>query len=132
MTMLTFAAGDIYIPSWITSTNPGPLPTTTSPTDCFASIWDFNTNGLGIPWTKLTQGCAAKTCCPYDNVCAEPWAWMRSYYSPGVCPSQYGSCPGAPGSSASSTAPGETIAFYCLTSKLTLGLQTKIRPLTAP
>jgi hypothetical protein len=82
-------------------------------------LWDFNTNGLGAPWTYMTQGCAAKTCCPSGNVYTKPWAWMTSYYSPGVCPSQYRSCPGSPAPPfALSTTPGETIAFCCPTSKI--------------
>ncbi|KAH8648210.1 hypothetical protein BGZ60DRAFT_521140 [Tricladium varicosporioides] len=105
----------IYIPSWTTSTNLGPLPTTAFPSDCLSQLWNFNTNGLGMPWTQMTQGCAAKTCCPYGNFYTEPWAWVTSYYSPGVCPSQYRSCPGPSAPSALSTASGETIAFCCPT-----------------
>ncbi|KAH6672999.1 hypothetical protein B0J14DRAFT_61421 [Halenospora varia] len=105
----------IVIPSWTTSTNLGPLPTTAFPSDCLSSLWNFNTNGLGMPWTHMTQGCAAKSCCPYGNAYTEPWAWVTSYYSPGVCPSQYRSCPGPPPPSALITASGETIAFCCPT-----------------
>jgi hypothetical protein len=80
----------------------------------------------------MTQGCAAKTCCPSGNVYTEAWAWMTSYYSPSICPSQYRSCPGASAPSALSTAPGETIAFCCPTSKLTPDHQTRVCSLTAP
>ena len=117
MTTLTFGTAEVYIPPWTTSTNLGPLPTTAFPGDCLASLWDFNTPGLGMPWTQMTQGCAAKTCCPDGNVYTEAWAWMTSYYSPGVCPSQYRSCPGPLPPSALSTVSGETIAFCCPTSK---------------
>ncbi|KFZ20223.1 hypothetical protein V502_03264 [Pseudogymnoascus sp. VKM F-4520 (FW-2644)] len=115
MTTITVGENEITIPSWTTSTNLGPLPTTAFPSDCLNSIWNFNTPGLGMPWTQMTQGCAAKTCCPSGNVYTEPWAWMTSYYSPGVCPSQYRSCAGPPAPSALSSAPGETIAFCCPT-----------------
>ncbi|OBT65074.1 hypothetical protein VE03_05207 [Pseudogymnoascus sp. 23342-1-I1] len=115
MTTITVGENAITIPSWTTSTNMGPLPTTAFPSDCLDSLWNFNTPGLGMPWTQMTQGCAAKTCCPYGNVYTEPWAWMTSYYSPGVCPSQYRSCAGPSAPTALSSAPGETIAFCCPT-----------------
>ncbi|KFY70227.1 hypothetical protein V499_09351 [Pseudogymnoascus sp. VKM F-103] len=115
MTTITAGGNKITIPSWTTSTNLGPLPTTAFPSDCLNNFWNFNTPGLGMPWTQMTQGCAAKTCCPSGNVYTEPWAWMTSYYSPGVCPSQYRSCSGPPAPSALSSAPGETIAFCCPT-----------------
>ncbi|OBT73188.1 hypothetical protein VF21_08707 [Pseudogymnoascus sp. 05NY08] len=115
MTTITAGGNEIKIPSWTTSTNLGPLPTTAFSSDCLNSFWDFNTRALGMPWTQMTQGCAAKTCCPSGNVYTEPWAWMTSYYSPGVCPSQYRSCSGPPAPSALSSAPGETIAFCCPT-----------------
>jgi hypothetical protein len=35
-----------------------------------------------MPWTQMTQGFAAKTCCPDEDVYTEAWAWMTSYYSP--------------------------------------------------
>ncbi|OBT81514.1 hypothetical protein VE02_09750 [Pseudogymnoascus sp. 03VT05] len=115
MTAITAGGNEITIPSWTTSTNLGPLPTTAFPSDCLNSFWNFNTRALGMPWRQMTQGCAAKTCCPSGNVYTEPWAWMTSYYSPGVCPSQYRSCSGPPAPSALSSAPGETIAFCCPT-----------------
>ncbi|KAK6538138.1 hypothetical protein TWF694_011020 [Orbilia ellipsospora] len=115
MTTITVPGGLIYIPSWTTSTNLGPLRTTAFPADCLLSLWDFNTNALGQPWTQMTQGCAISTCCPYGNFYTEPWAWMTSYYSPGVCPEQYRSCHGPYPPSALSSEPGETIAFCCPT-----------------
>ncbi|KAH8745236.1 hypothetical protein F5882DRAFT_267391, partial [Hyaloscypha sp. PMI_1271] len=115
MTTITAGTVEVTIPPWTTSTNLGPLPTTAFPTDCLASLWDFNTPALGMPWTQMTQGCAASTCCPYGNFYTEPWAWMTSYYSPGVCPSQYRSCHGPLPPSQLSTAPDETIAFCCPT-----------------
>jgi hypothetical protein len=118
MTTITAGTVEVTIPPWTTSTNLGPLPTTAFPSDCLASLWDFNTPALGMPWTQMTQGCAASTCCPYGNFYTEAWAWMTSYYSPGVCPSQYRSCHGPMPPSALSTAPDETIAFCCPTSKL--------------
>ncbi|KAK6530238.1 hypothetical protein TWF694_003602 [Orbilia ellipsospora] len=98
MTTITITSvGLIYIPSWTTSTNLGPLPTTSFPPDCLSSLWDFNTPALGLPWTQMTQGCAISTCCPYGNFYTEPWAWMTSYYSPDYnCPDTtgafYGNC----------------------------------------
>ncbi|PMD53547.1 uncharacterized protein K444DRAFT_619082 [Hyaloscypha bicolor E] len=115
MTTITAGTVEVTIPPWTTSTNLGPLPTTAFPSDCLASLWDFNTPALGMPWTQMTQGCAASTCCPYGNFYTEAWAWMTSYYSPGVCPSQYRSCHGPMPPSALSTAPDETIAFCCPT-----------------
>ncbi|KAK2797554.1 hypothetical protein FQN50_009149 [Emmonsiellopsis sp. PD_5] len=104
------------IPRFTTSfTNLGPLPTTAFPADCLSELWDLQTTGLGIPWTYNTQGCAVKTCCPSDNAYTEAWAWMTSYYSPGVCPSQYRSCRPPAMPTALSSSQGETIAFCCPT-----------------
>jgi hypothetical protein len=124
MATVTIGTYSVYVPSWTTSTNLGPLPTTAFPSNCLESLWDFNTPGLGMPWTQMTQGCAASTCCPSGNFYTEPWAWMTSYYSPGVCPSQYRSCDGPPAPSALSSAPGEIIAFCCPTSKSISGCQS--------
>ena len=99
------------LPFWTTSTNLGPLPTTTFPADCHESLFDFNTLGLGLPWTYNTQGCAISTCCPSGNFYTEPWAFMTSYYSPGVCPHDYQRC-GPPPTSLETKA-GETVAFCC-------------------
>jgi hypothetical protein len=102
-----------------TFTNLGPLTPTSFPNDCLASLWDFNTPALvANPLTYQTQGCAVKTCCPSGNFYTEAWAWMTSYYSPGVCPSQYRSCAPPPSPTALSSEEGEIIVFCCPTSKL--------------
>ncbi|KAK2738163.1 hypothetical protein FQN55_000783 [Onygenales sp. PD_40] len=104
------------IPRFTTSfTNLGPLPTTSFPADCLSELWDLRTTGLGLPWTYNTQGCAVSTCCPSDNAYTEGWAWMTSYYSPGVCPSQYRSCRPPAMPTALSSSQGETVAFCCPT-----------------
>ncbi|KAF2186683.1 hypothetical protein K469DRAFT_749720 [Zopfia rhizophila CBS 207.26] len=112
---LTYGDKIVYIPSWSTSTNLGPLPTTTFPSDCLSSLWSFSDDPAYAPWIVNTQGCAAKACCPSGNVYTENWGWMTSYYSPGVCPEHYRSCPGPESPSALKTESGETIAFCCPT-----------------
>ncbi|KAK2801542.1 hypothetical protein FQN51_005249 [Onygenales sp. PD_10] len=102
-------------PPFTESTNLGPLPTTSFPSDCLETLWDMNTAGMGIPYTYNTQGCAIKTCCPDENRYTEDWAWMTSYYSPGVCPEQYRSCPPPEGTAELATSQGESIAFCCPT-----------------
>ncbi|SPO06927.1 uncharacterized protein DNG_09621 [Cephalotrichum gorgonifer] len=102
----------VPVPDYTTSTNLGQLPPTTFPPDCLNSLFDLNTIALGLPWTYNTQGCAVSTCCPSSNFYTENFAWMTSYYSPGVCPGQYRRC--APPASLSSE-PGETIALCCPT-----------------
>ncbi|OCL02995.1 hypothetical protein AOQ84DRAFT_163174 [Glonium stellatum] len=113
MTTTAITGYPIYIPPFTTSTNLGPLPPTSFPPECLSTLWDMNTYGLGMPWTYETQGCAIKTCCPYGKQYTEAWAWMTSYYSPGVCPSQYRACKPPASPSALSSAEGETIAFCC-------------------
>jgi len=119
MTTLTTDEATISVPSFMTYHNLGSLAPTYFPANCLTDWWDMQTQGLGMPrtWTYHTQGCATSTCCPFGKFYTEGWAWMTSYYSPGVCPSQYKSCvpPSAP--TALSSAPGETIAFCCPTSK---------------
>ncbi|KAK2748588.1 hypothetical protein FQN55_004141 [Onygenales sp. PD_40] len=102
-------------PPFTESTNLGPLPTTSFPSNCLETLWDMNTAGMGIPYTYNTQGCAIKTCCPDENRYTEDWAWMTSYYSPGVCPEQYRSCPPPEGTAELATSQGESIAFCCPT-----------------
>ncbi|KAK3364173.1 hypothetical protein B0T25DRAFT_598025 [Lasiosphaeria hispida] len=117
MTTLTLGSISVYIPAWTTSVNLGSLPTTSFPTDCLASIWDLHQKGLGLPWSYNTQGCTVRTCCPSGNFYTENWAWMTSYYSPGLaCPAKYRKCPPPPSPSTISSQPGETIAFCCPTS----------------
>ncbi|MCJ1417666.1 hypothetical protein MMC32_004010 [Xylographa parallela] len=82
-------------PSFTSSTNLGPMTTTiTFPAECRDNLYDFSTDGIGVPWTYYTQGCALATCCPSGNFYTTQYAWYTSYYSPGVCPYAYTSCPG--------------------------------------
>jgi len=117
MTTVTTGTTTAYVPTWTTSTNLGQLTTTSFPSDCLRKLYDLNTIGLGLPWTYNTQGCAVSTCCPSGHFYSEPWAWMTSYYSPGLsCPAEYRKCPPPPSPTALSSQPGETIAFCCPTS----------------
>jgi hypothetical protein len=107
----------ITLPPFTTSKNLGQLPLVSFPNDCISSLWDMQTTGLGLPWTYETAGCAVSTCCPSSNFYTEPWAWYTSYYSPGVCPSQYTAC-SAPFSFLTATlAKDESIALCCPTSQ---------------
>ena len=119
MTTLTTDGVAVTVPSFTTYHNLGPLAPTSFPVNCLTDWWDMQTIALGMPsvWSYHTQGCATSTCCPSGIFYTEGWAWMTSYYSPGVCPSQYKSCvpPSAP--TALSSASGETIAFCCPTSE---------------
>jgi hypothetical protein len=101
------------LPSTILTTNQGPLPTSLAlPTTCLEELYDFNTYGLGLPWTYMTQGCARSACCPESHIYSTAFQWLSEYYSPAVCPSQYRQC-AAP----SQLVPdeGETIRFCCPT-----------------
>lgn len=102
------------IPPLTTSTNLGPMITPISfPGDCLSSLYDFNTLGLGLPWTYQTQGCALSTCCPYGNYYTEGYAWLTSYYSPAVCPVSYKKCPLPTKLASLSSGGGESIALCC-------------------
>jgi len=82
-------------PSFTSATNLGPMTTAiTFPAECRDNLYDFSTDGIGVPWTYYTQGCALATCCPSGNFYTTAFAWYTSYYSPGVCPYAYTSCPG--------------------------------------
>jgi hypothetical protein len=98
-------------------TNLGALGPTSFPSDCLESLWDMNTPQLIGTVSYQTQGCAISTCCPSSHFYTEAWAWMTSYYSPGVCPSQYRSCSPPPASYTTQllSQPGETIVFCCPT-----------------
>lgn len=119
MTTLTTYGVTIPVPSFTTYHNLGSLAPTSFPANCLSDWWNMQSSALGMPtvWSYHTQGCATSTCCPFGKFYTEAWAWMTSYYSPGVCPSQYKSCapPAAP--TALSSAPGETVAFCCPTSE---------------
>jgi len=109
------ALGEGDFPSFTTSTNLGPLTTTLSfAPNCFSNFYDMNIEGLGPPGEFKTQGCCISSCCPFDNFYTKEWAWMTSYYSPGVCPSDYQSCdpPTRTGLVLTSN-PGEKIYFCC-------------------
>jgi hypothetical protein len=96
-------------------TNLGSLGPTSFPPECLESLWDFHTSIRDDIYFYLSQGCAASSCCPSSNVYTESYAYMTSYYSPGVCPSQYRACsPPSPPTTLLSN-PGETIAFCCPT-----------------
>jgi hypothetical protein len=96
-------------------TNLGSLGPTSFPSDCLQSLWLFHTSLYDDIFFYLTQGCAASSCCPSGNVYTESYAYMTSYYSPGVCPSQYRSCPPPPSPTTLLSNPTETIAFRCPT-----------------
>lgn len=109
-----------WTPSTITTgyTNLGSLGPTSFPADCLESLWDFQTSPLlSDIYTYVTQGCAVSSCCPSERFYTDSWAWMTSYFSPGVCPSQYRSCspPPATAQTVLSSQPGETIVFCCPT-----------------
>jgi hypothetical protein len=109
--MATSTASPI-IPTITSSTNLGPMTTPlTFPADCTDNMWNMQTDGLGVPWTYYTQGCAVSSCCPSSkNNPTEGWGWYSSYYSPRVCPAQYKTCQ-AP--SIITAAQGETVAWFC-------------------
>jgi hypothetical protein len=96
-------------------TNIGSLGPTSFPSDCLQSLWAFHTSLNDEFFSYLTQGCAASTCCPSGNFYTESWGYVTSYYSPGVCPSQYYSCPLALASTSLPYEPGETVVFCCPT-----------------
>ncbi|KAF2685439.1 hypothetical protein K458DRAFT_417493 [Lentithecium fluviatile CBS 122367] len=74
----------------------------------------MNRDGLGPSGAWKTLGCAMSTCCPSGNFYTEEWAWMTSYYSPGVCPSDYQSCAAPTQSGLRLTSKeGERIVFCC-------------------
>lgn len=102
------------IPPLTTSTNLGPMITPMSfPNNCLSSLYDFNTLGLGLPWTYQTQGCALSTCCPSGHYYTQGFAWLTSYYSPGVCPEAYRTCSLPPEYNSFSAVSGESIALCC-------------------
>lgn len=128
-TLPTYGSGNINItsfkattsyysfifPAFTTLTNLGPLTSRISfPTDCYDKLIDMNRDGLGPSGAWKTIGCAISTCCPSGKFYTEEWAWMTSYYSPGVCPSDYQSCP-PPTQRGLVLAPreGEKIVFCC-------------------
>ena len=107
-------AGTITTPPFTTSTNLGPLTSPVSfPPNCLSSLYDFNTLGLGLPWTYQTQGCALSTCCPSGNYYTQGYAWLTSFYSPGVCPASYRTCALPTVYSTFSSVSGESIALCC-------------------
>jgi hypothetical protein len=102
-------------PPFTTVTNIGPLTSGVSfPQDCYNNLIDMNRDGLGPSGAWKTIGCAMSTCCPSKKFYTEEWAWMTSYYSPGVCPSDYQSCR-PPTQSGLILMPreGEDIVFCC-------------------
>ncbi|PMD16826.1 hypothetical protein NA56DRAFT_649122 [Hyaloscypha hepaticicola] len=96
-------------------TNLGSLGPTSFPSECLQSLWLFHTSLYNDRFFYLTQGCAASSCCPSGNVYTESYAYMTSYYSLGVCPSQYRNCPPPPSPTTLLSNPTETIAFCCPT-----------------
>jgi hypothetical protein len=109
----------VTIPAITTSHNLGPLPSTSFPSNCLSDWWNFQTEayGLNTVWSYHTQGCATSTCCPSDIFYTERYAFLSSYYSPGVCPDQYRSCAPPGGATALSSKADETIAMCCPTSE---------------
>lgn len=102
-------------PTFTTFTNIGPITTSLSfPPDCYTDHYDFQTWGLGFPWRYTTAGCAISSCCPSGKYYSQGFAWMTSYYSPGLyCPSNYHTCSPPPSPYQLSSTSGETIAFCC-------------------
>ena len=89
----------------------GSLPTvTTLPPDCLTNALDFQVDGLGLPYTYFTVGCALSSCCPSGNFYSSAFQWYSEYYSPAVCPSGYVSIAADP---IISTMAGETVRFCC-------------------
>ena len=101
------------IPTITSYTNLGPIPTTiTFPPNCQTDVFDFNADGIGVPYTYYTQGCALSSCCPSSHVYSTAFEWYSNYYSPAVCPSGYTSGPADP---IISTQSGETVKWCCPT-----------------
>jgi hypothetical protein len=101
-------------PPITTYANLGPLTTQASfPANCLSSYYNFQTFGLGWNVSFVTQGCAIETCCPDGNFYTEDFAWMTSYYSPGICPVGYRTCNPPPSPTTLSSASDEVIKFCC-------------------
>ena len=91
----------------------GALPTTTTlPPNCLSDALNFQVDGLGLPWTYYTVGCARSQCCPSSNFYSSSFQWYSEYYSPAVCPSGYEPVAADP---IISTRPSETVRFCCPT-----------------
>jgi hypothetical protein len=82
----------------------------------------MNPNWSERDWLKSLShsiGCAISSCCPSGKYYSQGFAWMTSYYSPGLyCPSNYHTCSPPPSPYQLSSASGETIAFCCPSSEL--------------
>lgn len=97
-----------------TYTNLGSLGPTSFPSECLQSLWQFHNSDIdNDPFYYYSQGCAASTCCPSSNYYTDYHGYISSYYSPGVCPSEYRECTPPPAPSTIPTSSGETIAFCC-------------------
>ncbi|KAF2472751.1 uncharacterized protein BDR25DRAFT_341613 [Lindgomyces ingoldianus] len=103
------------LPAFTTASNLGPLTSSLKfPSGCYNNLLDMNRDGLGPSGAWKTIGCAMSTCCPGGNFYTEDWGYMTSYYSPGICPSDYQSCD-PPTQSGLILTPreGEKIVFCC-------------------
>ncbi|KAF2187948.1 hypothetical protein K469DRAFT_685301 [Zopfia rhizophila CBS 207.26] len=114
MSKATTSYYSFTFPAFTTATNLGPLTPTSFPSSCYTNLMDMNRDGLGPSGAWKTLGCAMSACCPSSSFYTEEWAWMTSYYSPGVCPSDYQSC-APPKQSGLMLTPreGEKIVFCC-------------------
>ncbi|KAI6357883.1 hypothetical protein MCOR25_007532 [Pyricularia grisea] len=116
MTTVTYDNDNVVeLPQWTTSTNLGTLTRASFPPECLKDLARFNhpTTALGPPHAYITQGCALNKCCPPGGAYTEDWAYVTSYYSPGVCPSEYKRCDFQGTHPAFKTATDEIVRFCC-------------------
>ncbi|TLD24271.1 hypothetical protein PspLS_06993 [Pyricularia sp. CBS 133598] len=116
MTTVTYDNDNVVeLPRWTTSTNLGTLTRASFPPECLKDLARFNhpTTALGPPHAYITQGCALNKCCPPGGAYTEDWAYVTSYYSPGVCPSEYKRCDFHGTHPAFKTATDEIVRFCC-------------------
>ncbi|TLS27660.1 hypothetical protein PpBr36_04819 [Pyricularia pennisetigena] len=116
MTTVTYDNDNVVeLPRWTSSTNLGTLTRASFPPECLKDLARFNhpTTALGPPHAYITQGCALNKCCPPGGAYTEDWAYVTSYYSPGVCPSAYKRCDFKGTHPAFKTASDEIVRFCC-------------------
>ncbi|KAH8845608.1 hypothetical protein MCOR27_004547 [Pyricularia oryzae] len=116
MTTVTYDNDNVVtLPRWTTSTNLGTLTRVSFPPECLKDLARFNhpATALGPPHAYITQGCALNKCCPPGGAYTEDWAYVTSYHSPGVCPSEYKRCDFQGTHPAFKTATDEIVRFCC-------------------